>query len=103
MAEQSLAESTFKGNLKDPNSFKGAKSGDVKEWLNGNGWTNTGKTKSGGGEVFMNGKKGEQIRLMPGYAEGSRPLPVKTGPYMEMSVGGKKVPTIPLRNNPTLK
>jgi len=102
MVKQPLKESTFEGNLKKPDSFKGAKSGDVKEWLGNNGWSSTGKTKSAGGEVFMNGKKGEQIRLMPGYEAGTRPLPIKTGPYMEMSVGGQKAPTIPLRNNPTL-
>lgn len=102
IVEQPLQHKEFVGNLKDPNSFKGAKPGDVKDWLSNNGWSNTGQTKSGAGEVFQSGKRGEQIRLMPGYPEGSRPLDIKTGPYMEMSVGGKKVPTIPLHGNPTL-
>jgi hypothetical protein len=102
MVKQDFSPKALSGDLKNPSSFRGAEAGDVKDWLNNNGWKSTGPTGSGGGEVFQNGNRGEQVRLMPGYPPGSRPANIKTGPYMEMSVGGKKIPTIPLRGNPTL-
>jgi hypothetical protein len=38
---------------------------------------------------------------MPGYAEGSRPDPLTTGPYVVVSQNGVTV-KIPLAGNPTL-
>jgi hypothetical protein len=59
-------------------------------------------SKSGGGEVFREpANPGRQIRIMPGYAEETRPDPLTTGPYAVVSQNGVTVKT-PLLGNPTL-
>jgi hypothetical protein len=64
-------------------------------------WTRA-PSRAGGGEVFRDpANPGRQIRIMPGYAEGSRPDPLTTGPYAVVSQNGVTV-KIPLLGNPTL-
>lgn len=90
-----------KFNLNNPNSFNGAPRNSVEKWLFENGWKRSGETNTGGGIRFTNGRHGEQIRIMPGYPPGLRPDILKTGPYLEISIKGKKH-YIPLNGNPTL-
>ena len=47
-------------------------------------------SNSGGGTVFRDpANPGRQIRIMPGYPEGSRPDPVTTGPHAVVSQNGQ--------------
>jgi len=89
--------------LENFNSFNGAKLKSVKSFLEANGWkgekTNPNRVYPDGMR-YTNGVKGEQIRIMSGGA--TRSIPAKTGPYMEISVGGKKT-VIPLSGNPTIQ
>jgi hypothetical protein len=102
-----LGQSIFKigksFTLKDYNSFKGAKPANVSYWLNQNGWkaksTNSNKVYADNLR-YTNGVTGEQIRIMKGGA--TRSILEKTGPYMEISIKGKKT-VIVLYGNPTLK
>jgi len=91
-----------KFTLDDLNSFKGAKSSTVANWLEKNGWvgvpTNPNRVYTDGMR-YTNGNKGEQIRIMSGGA--TRSIPEKRGPYMEASIRGKKT-VIPLGGNPKL-
>jgi len=48
------------------------------------------------------GNAGRQIRIMPGYPDGSRVDPVTLGPYAVVSQNGVVV-KIPLLGNPTLQ
>ncbi len=60
-------------------------------------------SRRGGGTVFRDPDNfGRQIRIMPGYPEGSRPDPLTWGPYAEVSQNGRTV-KIPLLGNPTLE
>lgn len=95
-----------KFDLKNPSSFEGALPGDVKSWLQSNGWNYESFTNQGGvrGFRFTNGNYGEQIRLMPGTSN----LPadaagIKGGPYLRISIQGLRTDPIPLFGNPILK
>ena len=53
----------------------------------------------GSGTRYANpDKPGEQVRVMPGKA--TDPNPVKQGPYVRISTGGKVSPPIPIAGNP---
>ncbi len=84
----------------DPQTLNGMDPQQVEDSIPSD-WTRT-PSKSGGGEVFRDpANPGRQIRIMPGYAEGSRPDPLTTGPYAVVSQNGVTV-KIPLLGNPTL-
>ncbi len=84
----------------DPQTLNGMDPQQVEDSIPSD-WTRT-PSKSGGGEVFRDpANPGRQIRIMPGYAEGTRPDPLTTGPYAVVSQNGVTV-KIPLLGNPTL-
>jgi RHS repeat-associated protein len=84
----------------DPNALKGMMMDNVRGSIPSD-WV-ADSSKSGGGDVFRDpANPGRQIRIMPGYAAGSRPDPVTTGPYAVVSQNGVTV-KIPLFGNPTL-
>ncbi|MGH3972567.1 MAG: WXG100 family type VII secretion target [Pseudonocardiaceae bacterium] len=85
----------------DPGTLKGETPDQVRAGIPSD-WTRSG-SKTGGGEVFRDpNNPGRQIRIMPGYPEGSRPDPLTTGPYAVVSQNGVTV-KIPLAGNPTLR
>jgi hypothetical protein len=84
----------------DPQSLEGLSSDQVRESIPSD-WVRSASAR-GGGEVFRDpANPGRQIRIMPGYPEGSRPDPLTTGPYAVVSQNGVTV-KIPLEGNPTL-
>jgi hypothetical protein len=84
----------------DPESLKGLSPQQVQDRIPSD-WARV-PSKSGGGEVFRDpANPGRQIRIMPGYAAGSRPDPLTTGPYAVVSQNGVTV-KIPLSGNPML-
>jgi hypothetical protein len=59
-------------------------------------------SKSGGGVVYEDpSNRGRHIRVMPGYAPGSRSDPLTWGPYVKVCQNGM-VYKLPLAGNPTL-
>jgi RHS repeat-associated protein len=95
-----ILEAGFK--LDDLNSFRGARASSVAKWLEKKGWigvsTNPNRVYTDGMR-YTNGIKGEQIRIMSGGE--TRSIPEKRGPYMEVSIKGRKT-VIPLLGNPKL-
>lgn len=84
----------------DPQTLEGMDPQQVQDSIPSD-WTRV-ASRRGGGEVFRDpANPGRQIRIMPGYAEGSRPDPLTTGPYAVVSQNGVTV-KIPLLGNPTL-
>lgn len=94
-------------DLNNPNTFTGAKPGEVRDWLVQNGWRYerlTGRKNTISGFVYTNGRTGEQIRIMPGSKHlPTEADPIKGGPYMKISIGAKTSEPIPLYGNPILK
>ncbi|SHE56046.1 hypothetical protein [Chryseobacterium takakiae] len=91
-----------KFTLDDLNSFRGANSSSVANWLEENGWTGVATNPNrvySDGMRYTNGNRGEQIRIMSGGP--TRSIPEKRGPYMEASLKGKKT-VIPLSGNKAL-
>lgn len=84
----------------DPSSLEGLTPEQVRASIPSD-WASAG-SKAGGGEVFRDpANLGRQIRIMPGYPEGSRPDLITTGPYAAVSQNGEIV-KIPLFGNPVL-
>ncbi len=84
----------------DPQTLRGMDPQQVEDSIPSD-WTRA-DSNSGGGQVFRDpANPGRQIRIMPGYAEGTRPDPLTTGPYAVVSQNGVTV-KIPLLGNPTL-
>lgn len=77
---------------------------EVKEAAERDGFTEEGPSnESKGGEgkrLTKPGKKGEQVRIMPGNPLDSNP--VKQGPYVRVSKPGVNDHAVPLASNPTL-
>jgi hypothetical protein len=60
------------------------------------------RSRSGGGVVYEDpANRGRHIRVMPGYAPGSRSDPLTWGPYVKVCQNGM-VYKLPLVGNPTL-
>ena len=84
----------------DPNSLRGLTSDEVRarvlsDWVKGG-------SKNGGGEIFRDpANVGRQVRIMPGYAAGTRPDVLTTGPYAVVSQNGVTV-KVPLFGNTIL-
>jgi hypothetical protein len=88
--------------IKNLESFRGARPSTVANWLEKNGWVGVPTNKNRvytDGMRYTNGAKFEQIRIMSGGVK--RSVPGKQGPYMEVSMKGKKT-VIPLMGNPKL-
>jgi hypothetical protein len=84
----------------DPQVLQGMTMADVRASIPPN-WTPR-PSGSGGGYLYEDpNHSGRQIRLMPGYPQGSRPNPITTGPYVVVSQNGEKV-KVALYGNPTL-
>ena len=84
----------------DPQSLRGVDAEDLRARIPDD-WDVT-PSRSGNGVVYEDpAHKGRQIRIMPGYAAGSRSDPVTAGPYAVVSQNNGRV-KIPLAGNPTL-
>ena len=57
----------------------------------------------GGGIVYQDPRnRGRQVRVMPGYREGTRPTPITLGPYAVVSQKNRSR-KVPLYGNPELR
>jgi RHS repeat-associated protein len=100
--EKPDAEQEKPGSCPKPDDIKGKTPQEIDDMMKGKGWQGE-PSKSGGGTRYPNpdpGKKGEQVRTMPGNPTDDDP--VKRGPYGRISSGGKTSDPIPLSGNPTL-
>ena len=84
----------------NPESLRGDTAKEVGERIPSD-WKVKG-SKSGGGTIYQDpANPGRQIRVMPGYDEGTRGDPLKEGPYAAVSQNGV-VTYVPLAGNPIL-
>ncbi|MDO9456588.1 hypothetical protein [Nocardioides sp.] len=85
--------------LLDPHLFRGMSRRDVRELVEH--WPSR-PSRDGVGMVFDDPiNRGRQIRIMQGYARGSRPDIITTGDYVVVSQNGRAV-KVALEGNPTL-
>ena len=93
------SESGSSGACPSPEELRGKTPEEVDKIMKEKGWQPE-PSKSGGGTRYPSpDKKGEQVRIQPGYP--SNPDPMKRGPYAVISKGGDKF-RVPLANNPLL-
>ena len=83
----------------DPSTVEGKLASDVADAIPP-GWIAS-PVQTGRGTRYSDPKKrGDQIRIMSGNP--ADPDPVKQGPYVRISISGKKSAPVPLDGNPTL-